>query len=217
MSPRLPILLIAATSTIVLTGACAADPKVSTAPTAPNDGAIAITADHAHHGMDLGPADEAFDLRFIDAMILHHEGALSMAESALKFSLRSPLKSLAQEILQSQRQEVALMRAWRRQWYPNAPVQPVAWHSSMNHMMAMTPTQVQAMRMDQDLGAADGAFDLRFIESMVVHHEGALSMAADARQKLQRPEIQQLAETILQSQRQEITQMQQWRRQWYGK
>ncbi|MEN9222965.1 MAG: hypothetical protein Q6M04_11065, partial [Thermostichus sp. BF3_bins_97] len=31
---------------------------------------------HGTHTMSLGPADEAFDLRFIDAMIPHHEGAV---------------------------------------------------------------------------------------------------------------------------------------------
>lgn len=39
---------------------------------------------------NLGPADAEFDLRFIKAMIPHHEGALTMAEAALN---KSALKS----------------------------------------------------------------------------------------------------------------------------
>ncbi|MGB3135821.1 MAG: DUF305 domain-containing protein, partial [Nodosilinea sp.] len=34
-------------------------------------------ADHSMM-MDLGPSDEEFDLRFIDGMILHHQGAVVM-------------------------------------------------------------------------------------------------------------------------------------------
>ncbi|NJK36058.1 MAG: DUF305 domain-containing protein [Oscillatoriales cyanobacterium SM2_2_1] len=117
MTNRRYVLLVAS-SMNGLTAACATDPRILTAPNdGAIDGAIASAANHAHHDMDLGPADGAFDLRFIDAMILHHEGALSMAESALKSSLRSPLKSLAREILRTQRQEIIQMRAWRRQWY----------------------------------------------------------------------------------------------------
>jgi len=34
-------------------------------------------ADHAMT-MDLGPKDAEFDLRFIDGMILHHQGAMAL-------------------------------------------------------------------------------------------------------------------------------------------
>ncbi len=46
----------------------------------------AAMADHAN--VDLGPAEADFDLRFIDAMIPHHEGAVAMAEQALAHSQR---------------------------------------------------------------------------------------------------------------------------------
>jgi uncharacterized protein (DUF305 family) len=183
----------------------------------PREQAIAPTPHHGDHGMDLGPADASYDLRFLDAMILHHISAVTMAESALNASGRSPLKNLAQEIIAAQQQEIDQMQQWRRQWYPNAPKETMAWHRDMNHTMPMTPVQERAMRMDRDLGTADATYDLRFIESMIVHHEGALVMAADARQKSKRPEVQKLAGTIIRSQRQEIAQMQQWRQHWYGK
>jgi uncharacterized protein (DUF305 family) len=69
--------------------------------------------------------------------------------------------------------------------------------------------------MDMSLGSADDQFDLRFINAMIPHHEGALVMAEDALEKSQRPEIQQLAKEILSSQQAEITQMKAWRKAWY--
>ena len=45
-----------------------------------------------NHSMDLGPADADYDLRFVDAMILHHEGAIVMANDVLKKSARPELK-----------------------------------------------------------------------------------------------------------------------------
>ena len=170
---------------------------------------------HTAHRMSLGPADESFDLRFLDAMILHHEGAVSMAAEALQKSRRREIRQLARAIVVAQSQEIEQMRAWRLSWYPQAPRDPVMWHEEMGHQMAMTPEIAAAMRMDTDLGSADPEFDLHFLQAMIQHHEGALAMAKEALEKSKRPEIRQLAETVAATQQAEIEQMQAWQKQWY--
>ncbi|MBC8122752.1 MAG: DUF305 domain-containing protein, partial [Gemmatimonadaceae bacterium] len=67
------------------------------------------------------------------------------------------------------------------------------------------------MSMVQDLGPADARYDLRFINAMLEHHTGALTMAQDALSKSKRPEIQQLAREIVEAQQKEITQMKAYR------
>jgi uncharacterized protein (DUF305 family) len=52
---------------------------------------------------------------------------------------------------------------------------------------------------------------------MIPHHEGAVIMAKEVLSKTKRPEIKQMAETIITSQQAEITQMQACRKTWYGK
>lgn len=87
---------------------------------------------------------------------------------------------------------------------PNAAsMQGMEHGSGMNHSMAM------------DLGPADANYDLRFIDAMTVHHQGAVAMAKEAQQKSQRPEIKQLADNIVKDQNKEIAQMKQWRQAWY--
>lgn len=169
------------------------------------------------HGMDLGPADAEYDLRFIDAMIPHHQGAIAMANEALQKSQRPEIKALAEAIIKAQDREINdLMRKWRKAWYPNVSDDPVAWHAQMGHSMTMSSEQRQSMMMSMDLGAADAQFDLRFLNAMIPHHEGAIVMARDALSKSQRPEIKQLANNIITSQQAEIDQMQQWRKSWYN-
>ncbi len=168
-----------------------------------------------NHTMDLGPADESYDLRFIDGMIPHHEGAVVMAKEVLKKSKRPELIALANGIIKAQDSEIAMMKTWRKDWYPKANLTPMAWHTQANHMMGMPPEQMKAMRMDMDLGVSDDQFDLRFINAMIPHHEGALVMANDAIGKSKRPEIQKEAKNILSSQTTEIKQMKQWRKDWY--
>jgi uncharacterized protein (DUF305 family) len=165
--------------------------------------------------MDLGPADADYDLRFIDGMLMHHQGAVNMAQEALSKSQRPEIKKLAQDIIAAQNREISQMKEWRTAWYPKADSTPMAYHSQMGHMMAMTDEQKQGMMMSMDLGTADAEFDLRFINAMVPHHDGALVMAQDALSKSQRPEVKKLAQDILTSQQGEIEQMNQWRKDWF--
>lgn len=167
--------------------------------------------------MDLGPADANYDLRFIDAMIPHHQGAVEMAKEAQQKSKRPEIKKLADEIIKAQNREITQMKQWRTAWYAKAGDKPMAYDAKMGHMMEMSSEQMQAMMMNMDLGAADAEFDLRFINAMIPHHEAALVMAKDALQKSQRPEIKTLAENIIKSQDAEINQMKQWRKAWYNK
>ncbi len=67
-----------------------------------------------------------------------------------------------------------------------------------------------------DIGPADANYDLRFIDSMIPHHQGAVTMGKDLLQKSQRPELQKLARNIIRSQQVEIDRMTQWRHQWDG-
>lgn len=167
--------------------------------------------------MDLGPADADYDLRFIDAMIQHHQGAVNMAQEVLNKSQRAETKKLAGDIIKAQEKEINQMKQWRTAWYPKASSTPTAYDAKMGHNMAMTPEQMNSMMMSMDLGVADDQFDLRFINAMIPHHEGALVMAKDALSKSNRPEIKNLSQDILTSQQKEIEQMKQWRQAWYKK
>jgi uncharacterized protein (DUF305 family) len=61
---------------------------------------------------------EPFDKAFIDAMIPHHESAISMAQVAYRQSNNPEIKTLAEGIVEAQTREITQMEAWRQQWYP---------------------------------------------------------------------------------------------------
>ncbi|NEQ27465.1 MAG: DUF305 domain-containing protein, partial [Microcoleus sp. SIO2G3] len=83
--------------------------------------------DHGAMSMDLGPKNETFDLRFVDGMIPHHEGAVAMAQDAIEKSNRPEIKQLAQEIIDAQEREISQLKQWRQSWYANAPAEPVMY------------------------------------------------------------------------------------------
>jgi uncharacterized protein (DUF305 family) len=87
----------------------------------------------------------------------------------------------------------------------------------MTHEMMVERMSHMDEMMVKDLGAADSAYDLRFIELMIPHHQGAIDMAKDALGKAKHPELKQMCEDIIKSQTAEIEKMKQWQSAWYGK
>ena len=168
------------------------------------------------HNMDVGPADANYDLRFLDSMIPHHQGALVMSQQVLAKSKRPELIKLAKGILADQQQDIAQMQQWRKQWYPTASATPMMWHTEMKHEMPMTTAHKESMMMNMSLGEADAGFDKRFLDAMIPHHQGAVTMAKDSLKKSKRPELQKLAQNIIASQQAEISQMTRWQQQWYA-
>lgn len=58
-----------------------------------------------------------FEQAFIDGMIVHHEGAVAMAQMVLKKSQRPELVKLANDIIAAQTTEINLMRTWKVEWF----------------------------------------------------------------------------------------------------
>lgn len=68
--------------------------------------------------MDLKPADAEYDLRFIDGMIPHHQGAIKMAEQVLQKSNNPELKKLAEEIIKAQKKKLLRCRNGEKHGIP---------------------------------------------------------------------------------------------------
>ena len=64
-----------------------------------------------------GKTGDAFDKAFIEGMIVHHEGAVKMAEKVLEVSTRPELRTLATNIISAQTSEIAQMNAWLTEWF----------------------------------------------------------------------------------------------------
>jgi uncharacterized protein (DUF305 family) len=146
-------------------------------------------------------ANAPFDAMFIDSMIMHHEGAISMAQQALKEASRPEIKSMANDIIRAQESEITQMRQWRDSWYPNLP-DTGGMGMDMGDMEVSTDS--------------NKPFDQRFIEAMIPHHEGAIAMAKEARDKASHAELKTLADNIVTAQEGEIAQLTKWKRDWFG-
>lgn len=64
-----------------------------------------------------GLQGDAFDKAFLSEMIVHHQGAVVMAQQALASSKHQEIKDLAQKIIDAQNAEIAQMQSWQTSWY----------------------------------------------------------------------------------------------------
>ncbi len=174
---------------------------------APPAGASPAHAGHAH---DVGPAGASYDLRFIDGMVQHHTGALRMSEFV--FGIGAPgVGALGKTIWRDQANEIRAMGLWRKAWYPQAPVYPVALTkggdpNSLAGLTRMSQAQIDGMRMMGEAPTPDTRV-VWFLEGMLHHHGGALIMAHDALAKSTNPTIRRFARGVIVAQRAEIIEL----------
>lgn len=64
-----------------------------------------------------GKTGDAFDQAFLKEMIVHHEGAVVMAQQVLATSKRPELIKLANDIISAQTKEIAQMKEWQKAWF----------------------------------------------------------------------------------------------------
>lgn len=82
--------------------------------------------------------------------------------------------------------------------------------------MPMNDRGMGPSRMQTSPNAADAPYDLQFLDTMVAHHRAAIDMASMIEGKAQHPELNTLAENIIDSQQKEFVQMKKWRLDWFG-
>ena len=124
----------------------------------------------------------AADIHFMSGMIGHHAQAIAMARWAPTHGASASIQTLAERIINAQRDEIALMQRWlaeRRQPVPDANVMGMKMSmGGVEHVMLMPGmlTDVQMKQLDQARGAD---FDKLFLTFMIQHHRGAVSMVSD--------------------------------------
>lgn len=142
-------------------------------PGAPGQSSRVVSAENTAKGGAL-PYTEA-DVKFMQGMIGHHAQALEMAALLNERTTNPDMKLLGKRIEVSQLDEIKMMKDWltnRGQALPDEHAHHAGDHALMPGML----TQAQM----QQLAAAKGTeFDRLFLQGMIRHHGGALTMVQE--------------------------------------
>ncbi|WP_336031543.1 DUF305 domain-containing protein [Geodermatophilus sp. FMUSA9-8] len=146
------------------------------------------------------------DVTFAQQMIVHHEGAIEMAQLADGRAQDPRVLDLASRIEAAQQPEIETLTGWLEDWG-----QPTEAEDSMGGM-GHGSMDTGGMEMSEEdmsaLEAASGAeFDRMWLEMMTEHHNGAVDMAQTELSDGQNADAQDLAQQIIDSQSAEIDEM----------
>jgi uncharacterized protein (DUF305 family) len=146
-------------------------PQPAAAPQGELSAIAKARADSVRH-----PYTEA-DIRFMSGMIHHHAQAILMARWAPTHGARPDVRTLAERIDVSQRDEIATMQRWLRERHEAAPDPvPHLGHAGMDMAGPLMPGMLTAEELAQLDRATGPEFDRLFLTFMIRHHEGALTM-----------------------------------------
>lgn len=181
-------------------GGDSAAPPVATSPAATGT-PTSVAVDQVHN--------EA-DTEFAQMMIIHHKGAIEMADLAVQKASTDKVRSLAEGISAAQGPEIETMTSWLEVWGENtSPAPGDGDMGGMGHdgMDMDGMDQAQAMSHLQSLSGTE--FDRRFLELMTAHHQGAIMMARAQLAEGENPQAKELAQKIIGDQQIEIEEMKQ--------
>ncbi len=145
--------------------------------------------------MDLGTADRLVDLRYINAMIAHHRGAILLAKQAEQ-SQRPEITALAVTIQKDEPKLIDELYQWKRDWY----------HDTRG---VRDPIPVH-------LGSYDEKLDLRFLNALIAHHEAGILMTQEIRKKSSRKEVLDNADAVENFLKTTLVTLKDLRRAWYN-
>ena len=149
------------------------------------------------------------DVRFLQAMIPHHQQAIDAAKLVTGRTDRSQLVRLADTITTSQAAEIQTMKGWLQRWQQPLPATNQTAHEAEHVWGMMSQGELDW------LARLDGReFDLGFTTSMKTHHLGAIKMASAILQEGRSPEVRMLASQILTAQQDEVDQLTRWHDAW---
>ncbi|MFU7529057.1 DUF305 domain-containing protein [Qipengyuania sp. ASV99] len=151
-------------------------------PGAPGQASRMLSADEA---TNLAKASHtAADVRFMQAMIVHHQQAVDMAVLVEARTNNEDIVAIAGRIKSSQADEIEFMNEWLAARGESTAMASMAGHSGhAGHAAVVDHSQMAGMASPEQmaaLAAAEGTeFDRLFLTLMIAHHEGALDMTED--------------------------------------
>lgn len=151
--------------------------------------------------MEAMPKTNDPEIDFVKMMIMHHQGAISMANVELQDGKNDSLKRTAQKIINEQQAEIQQFNAILTTLTVDNS-DPSFMMEQMDNMMKMSQTA--------DVQLITGDTDNDFATLMIVHHQSAIDNASAYLHHGNNAQIKAMANNIVSAQNMEIVELSSW-------
>ena len=143
------------------------------------------------------------DHDFASMMVMHHQGAIDMANRELEKGNDATIKTMAQQIIDKQTAEKAELKTWLANHTPAPNAEGEAFDKEM---MKVT----EKMKNWKDIQVLTGDADSDFAQLMIVHHQTATDNAQSILHHGHHDDIKEMARMMIEDQNKEITDLTSW-------
>ncbi|HBA96578.1 MAG TPA: DUF305 domain-containing protein [Lachnospiraceae bacterium] len=144
------------------------------------------------------------ELDFLIGMIPHHEAAIEITKSYLKYGGKNrKLKKLAEEIIEDQIEEAGEMRILVKKIESQTGTDKEKERAYLDFYNKMMSSHQNIQHETETASNVESAY----IEGMVIHHQMAADMAKAILENTRHDETRDIAEDIIERQEEEISQM----------
>lgn len=155
------------------------------------------------------PADDSAEVGFARDMIVHHSQAVDMGLILYDRTAHDQLKLIALDIVLTQQNQIGQMQGWLELWgvpYAGSDL-PMTWMGMATE--GLMPGMATDEQMDALRATTSADVDAMFIELMIAHHRSGVHMAEAVLEKTDNAAVERLAQSIINSQQQEIATLEQ--------
>jgi uncharacterized protein (DUF305 family) len=158
------------------------------------------------------PGDASVEAGFARDMSSHHAQAVEMGMLAHEKSTNADVRLIGADIALTQQAQIGMMQTWLRDWglAPTGSQPRMAWmpDGAATVRDGLMPGMATEAQMAQLRAASGTEFDVLFLTLMRQHHLGGIHMAEAADELADDGDVRWLAETMVDGQQREITDIQ---------
>ncbi|MFJ8233627.1 DUF305 domain-containing protein [Streptomyces sp. NPDC094448] len=175
------------------------------APGKPGEPAKTLSPEQAAKALP-DDSPNAADFSYVEMMVVHHAQALTMTALVPERAESKQVKGVADRISAAQKPEIDAMNGWLKRFADKRP-KGSGGHGHGHGDPATMPGMATDAQLAQLRAAKGKAFDQLFLKLMITHHDGAVSMAADALSDGRNTLVQEMANDVISQQSAEIGRM----------
>ncbi|MEJ5962960.1 DUF305 domain-containing protein [Pedobacter immunditicola] len=141
------------------------------------------------------------DNDFAMMMMMHHQGAIEMAQAELKDGKDATIKGMAQMVITAQTEEIEQLESFLQGHDP---------HLNVPEFGAKMMMGMEKMGRNADLQIINGNTDHDFAILLITHHQSAIEMAQMELDYGTHEELKTMASKMIEDQEKEIQDLQEW-------